>query len=73
MLFGVTNTANLSIVLTDGPYGGGICAAKNHSHHAGQLDSVYQQYRLQAEFYKKLLRQGKFVRQPDEVSAGPLC
>jgi hypothetical protein len=28
-------------------------------------DSVYQQYRLQADFYRKLFSQGKFIRQPD--------
>ena len=33
MLYGVTDAANLSIVLTDGPYGGGVCGATNHSHH----------------------------------------
>jgi|EP01043_Picozoa_sp_COSAG02_P031831 hypothetical protein len=33
MLYGVTDAANLSIVLTDGPYGGGVCGATNHTHH----------------------------------------
>jgi hypothetical protein len=66
MLYGVTRTANLSIVLTDGPYGGGVCAATNHSHHNGAADSVYQQYRLQALFYRTMFSQGKFIRQPDQ-------
>ena len=61
----VTATCNLSIVLTDGPYGGGVCGATNHSHHNSAKDSVYQQYRLQADFYRKLFTQGKFIRQPD--------
>eukprot|EP01051_Picozoa_sp_SAG22_P003020 SAG22_NODE_142_length_17922_cov_10.990406_10_plen_249_part_00 len=52
-------------VLTDGPYGGGVCSATNHSHHHGAQDSVYQQYRLQADFYRKLFSEGKFIRQPD--------
>ena len=45
-------------VLTDGPYGGGVCGATNHSHHRNAQDSVYQQYRLQAQFYRKLFSQG---------------
>ena len=65
MLYDVTDRCNLSIVLTDGPYGGGTCSSTNHSHHAGLQDSVYQQYRLQAGFYRKLFSEGKFIRQPD--------
>ena len=45
-------------MLTDGPYGGGVCGATNHSHHRNAQDSVYQQYRLQAQFYRKLFSQG---------------
>jgi hypothetical protein len=51
MLYGVTAEANLSLVLTDGPFGGGECAATNHSHHVGEVDSVYQQQRLQVIEY----------------------
>jgi hypothetical protein len=65
MLFGVTKACNLSIVLTDGPYGGGVCGSHNHSHHHDANDSVFAQTRLQQEFYRTLFRQGKFIRQPD--------
>jgi hypothetical protein len=66
MLYGVTKACNLSIVLTDGPYGGGVCGSHNHSHHHDANDSVFAQTRLQQEFYRTLFRQGKFIRQPDK-------
>ena len=37
MLYNVTDAANLSVVLTDGPYGGGVCGATNHSHHVSLI------------------------------------
>ena len=39
---------------TDGPYGGGSCASKNHSHHHGLEDSVYRQTQLQNAFYNEM-------------------
>ena len=65
MLFGITHKANITIVTTDGPYGGAPCASENHTHHFGLMDSVYQQTRLQAEYYRTMLREGRFCRQPD--------
>jgi hypothetical protein len=38
MIYNVTDAANLSVVLTDGPYGGGVCGATNHSHHVSLID-----------------------------------
>ena len=64
-MFGLTGEANFSIVLTDGPFGGGACTSHNHSHHRGEADSVYQQFRLQAEFYRKMAAQGVFIRAAD--------
>jgi hypothetical protein len=55
----------LDMIETDGPYGGGLCSATNHSHHHGLLDSQYWQTRLQAEFYHKMRRLGVFVNAPD--------
>ena len=37
----------LSMVETDGPYGGYQCSSTNHSHHTGLADSVYYQQQLQ--------------------------
>ena len=65
MLHEVIDATNLSVVITDGPYGGGACGATHHAHHAGLADSVYQQARLQARFYRALAARGVFVRQPD--------
>jgi hypothetical protein len=61
-IFALTTSANLSSIITDGPYGGGICASTNHSHHHDVADSVFQQNRLQAEFYHKMAAKGVFVR-----------
>ena len=36
------------MVETDGPYGGGLCSATNHTHHHGVLDSQYWQARQPA-------------------------
>jgi hypothetical protein len=55
----------MSMVETDGPYGGGLCSAHNHSHHHSVLDSQYWQARLQSEFYKKMRSLGIFVNAPD--------
>ena len=55
----------LTMIETDGPYGGGLCNGHNHSHHHGLLDSQYWQMRLQAEQYHKMRRLGVFVNAPD--------
>ena len=38
-------------------YGGQLCAAENHTHHTGLLDSTYWQTRLQSEMYQVLRSQ----------------
>jgi hypothetical protein len=57
--------AGLAMVETDGPYGGGLCSATNHTHHTSVFDSQYWQARLQSEFYQKMRRLGIFVNAPD--------
>jgi hypothetical protein len=46
---------------TDGPYGGGSCAATNHAHHAGWDDSIYQQEQKQYQFYHRMRELNVFV------------
>lgn len=41
------NQTGLSMVETDGPYGGETCASTTHDHHASNDDSIYWQTRLQ--------------------------
>ena len=36
---------NISVLETDGPYGGYPCSSEKHSHHEGAADSVYWQNR----------------------------
>ena len=55
----------LSMVETDGPYGGYSCSSTSHRHHAGLGDSVYQQDRLQGEFYRTLRNRDIYINQPD--------
>ncbi len=47
----------------EGPYGGEQCAATTHSHHRNVLDSVYQQTRLQSQFYQKMRELNVYVNQ----------
>eukprot|EP00697_Spironema_sp_BW2_P015561 gnl/Spiro4/6458_TR3313_c0_g1_i1.p1 gnl/Spiro4/6458_TR3313_c0_g1~~gnl/Spiro4/6458_TR3313_c0_g1_i1.p1 ORF type:complete len:759 (-),score=179.88 gnl/Spiro4/6458_TR3313_c0_g1_i1:82-2358(-) len=55
----------LSMLETDGPYGGESCASTNHSHHTGYDDSVYEQMQRQSSFFMQLRNLGMYVNQPD--------
>ena len=56
----------LSMLETDGPYGGGSCASTNHTHHHGLEDSVYRQTQLQNQFYAEMRNINVYVNQPDQ-------
>ncbi len=43
--------AGLSMLETDGPYGGETCASTNHTYHTNYGDSVYHQTMTQAALY----------------------
>ena len=58
----------LSMVETDGPYGGEPCASTNHSGHLQLSDSVYQQTRTQAEWYAQLRSSNVYINQPDNYA-----
>ena len=58
-------STGLSMLETDGPYGGYSCSSTSHQHHSGQGDSVYQQDRLQGQFYRDLRNRGIYINQPD--------
>jgi hypothetical protein len=59
------NETGLSMLETDGPYGGDKCESHNHSHHDGLEDSVYRQTQLQSAFYSDMRRLNVYVNQPD--------
>lgn len=59
------NQTGLSMVETDGPYGGESCASTNHSMHIALSDSVYQQTRSQADWYARLREFNVYINQPD--------
>ena len=65
LTLGFLDSTGLTMVETDGPYGGYSCSAPDHAHHAGQADSVFHQNRLQAELYKELRNRGVYINQPD--------
>lgn len=60
------DATNLTMLETDGPYGGAACASTNHSHHEGLEDSVYRQTERQSQFFRRLRDRGVYVNQPDE-------
>jgi hypothetical protein len=55
----------MSMVELDGPYGGGGCAAHNHSHHAGAGDAVYMQAQETALLFARLRSHNVYLNQPD--------
>ena len=56
----------ISVIETDGPYGGYSCSNSSHIHHHGEGDSVYMQVRGQGDFYKELRNKGFFINAPDD-------
>ena len=64
--YGFINETGLSMLETDGPYGGGDCHSTNHSHHAQWSDSVYQQNKVQASWYSGLRARNVYINQPDD-------
>ncbi|XP_013417536.1 uncharacterized protein LOC106178765 [Lingula anatina] len=64
-LFSFLKRTGMSMLETDGPYGGYQCASTNHSHHDDITDSIYEQNRLQGEFYRDLRSLEVYINQPD--------
>ena len=60
------NLTGLSMIETDGPYGGYSCSNASHVHHHGEGDSVYMQVRGQGDFYRELRNKGFFINAPDD-------
>ena len=65
-VFNFINKTGLSMVETDGPYGGQTCASDTHTHHTGYSDSVFWQNRLQSQFFADLRQLNVFINQPDD-------
>ena len=59
------NETGLSMLETDGPYGGESCGSTTHEHHFGLEDSIYQQNKYQSQFYHEMRKLSVFVNQPD--------
>lgn len=59
------DNAGLSMLETDGPYGGGDCASTNHSHHLQESDAIYHQTMQQALWYAGLRSRNVYINQPD--------
>ena len=55
----------MTMIETDGPYGGYTCNSSEHSHHTGYEDSVYWQQKLQGQFYSILQENSIYTNQPD--------
>ena len=65
IIFNFINKTGISMLETDGPYGGQTCSSTNHTHHNNYNDSVFQQNRLQTQFYHELKHTNIFVNTPD--------
>jgi hypothetical protein len=63
--YGFINETGLSMLETDGPYGGGSCASTNHTYHKQLSDSVYMQTQTQARWYSGLRERNVYINQPD--------
>lgn len=66
IIFNFVAETGLSMVETDGPYGGGPCASTNHTYHIDGEDSIYKQTLAQGNMYKRLIELGVFINQPDK-------
>eukprot|EP01006_Ploeotia_vitrea_P056121 TRINITY_DN68068_c5_g1_i1.p1 TRINITY_DN68068_c5_g1~~TRINITY_DN68068_c5_g1_i1.p1 ORF type:complete len:737 (+),score=52.82 TRINITY_DN68068_c5_g1_i1:17-2227(+) len=68
LLFYVTNfidKTGLSMLETDGPYGGEPCKSTTHEHHHDWDDSIYEQTQFQSRFYEEMRNRSVFINQPD--------
>ena len=61
------DATGLSMVETDGPYGGTPCGSPDHDHY-GAEDSVQQQWENQVAFYAALRGRGVFIHAPDDYT-----
>ncbi|MBQ9875063.1 MAG: hypothetical protein IJM30_11435 [Thermoguttaceae bacterium] len=57
--------ADFGVFENDGPYPGDFCEATNHPGHRGKEDSVWVQWRAQADLYRWCRERGIYVNQPD--------
>lgn len=64
-IINLMDQTGLSMIESDGPYGGYICNSTEHSHHRGLQDSVYMQDLLQGKFYEELRKRQVYINQPD--------
>ena len=55
----------MTVLASDGPYGGYPCYSANHTHHKGAQDSIHQQVELQSKFFTILRNKGVYITQPD--------
>ncbi len=54
-----------NVLENDGPYPGDICASTTHPGHAGMKDSQWNQWWLEASFYRWLRGKGVYLNAPD--------
>ena len=61
------NVTGISMIETDGPYGGTPCGSVDHDHY-GAKDSVQKQWENQVDFYATMRQHGVFVNAPDDYT-----
>jgi hypothetical protein len=71
--YGFINQTGLSMLETDGPYGGGSCASTNHTYHKQLSDSVYMQTQTQARWYSGLRERNVYINQVGSQPASQIA
>lgn len=68
-ILNLMNATGLTMLETDGPYGGAPCSASGHAHHRGFDDSIFFQTQLQSRFFRMLRAKGVYIHAPDSYLA----
>jgi hypothetical protein len=59
------DATGMTVIETDGPFHGDVCASTKHKHHAGLGDSQYRQWQACCDFYRECLTRGIYINTPD--------
>lgn len=59
------DATGLSVIETDGPFHGDVCASVTHAHHKGLADSQVAQWEACSRFYAECRKRGVYVNSPD--------
>src|SRR5579884_498568 len=64
-VFRFLDATGMSVVETDGPYHGDVCASASHKYHHGLADSQWRQWLACSRFYAECRQRGIYINSPD--------